>query len=195
VGIFFTAEGTAGNGVGDEVHVHRPDQGFDSRAVLRAGHAPRYIISDQGRQFRAKSFRRWCRRRSICPRFGSVGKYGSLAVIERFMRSMKSECTRRMHVPMRLDAMRLEIALYVLWYNEHRPSQALSGRTPWEVYEAIPPANERRRFEPRAEWPRQSPCASPQARIRGERGAKVTLMVGFLEGRRHLPVIELRRAA
>jgi putative transposase len=165
------------------------------RAVRRVGHPPKYIISDKGRQFRCNSFRRWCRRRGIRPRFGAVGKCGSLAVVERFMRSLKMECTRKMLVPLRLDAMRLEIALYVVWHNQHRPSQALGGRTPREVHEGLPPANEKCRFEPRAEWPRRSPCASPQAQIRGERGAKLTLMVGFLEGRRHLPVIELQRAA
>ena len=100
-----------------------------------------------------------------------------------------------MLIPLRLDAMRFEIALYVVWHNQHRPSQALGGRTPREVYDGIPPANEERRFEPRAQWPRRSPCASPQAGIRGERGAKLTLIVGFLEGRRHLPVVELQRAA
>jgi putative transposase len=166
-----------------------------SRAIRRAGNPPRHIITDQGRQFRCKSFRRWCCLRGIRPRFGAVDKYGSLAIVERFMRSLKTECTRRTLVPMRLDAMRLEIALYVVWHNQHRPSQALGGRTPREVYEATPPANEKRRFEPRSQWPPRSPCASPQAGIRGERGANLTLMVGFLEGRRHLPVVELRRAA
>jgi len=166
-----------------------------NRAIRRAGHPPRCVITDQGRQFRCKSFQRWCRRRGIRPRFGAVGKYGSLAVVERFIRSMKTECTRQVLVPMRLDAMRREMALYVVWHNQHRPSQALGGRTPQEVYEALLPANERRRFEPRAQWPRRSRCASPQAGIRGERGAKLTLMVGSLEGRRHLPVIELKRAA
>jgi putative transposase len=165
------------------------------RAVGRAGCPPKCIITDQGRQFRCKFFQRWCRRRGIRPRFGAVGKYGSLAVVERFMRSLKVECTRRTIVPMELDAMRLEIALYVVWYNQHRPSQALGGRTPQEVYEALPPANRGRRLEPRAQWPRRSPCASPQAGIRGERGAKLSLMVGFLEGRRHLPVVELQKAA
>jgi hypothetical protein len=96
---------------------------------------------------------------------------------------------------MRLDAMRLEIALYALWHNEHRPSQALRGMTPREAYDEIPPANEKRRIEPRAHWPRRSRCASPQAGIRGESGAKVSLVVSYLEGRRHLPVVEVRRAA
>jgi transposase InsO family protein len=58
------------------------------RAVRRAGHPPRHIITDQNRQFRCKSFRRWCRLRGIRLRFGAVDKYGSLAIVERFMRSL-----------------------------------------------------------------------------------------------------------
>jgi len=64
-------------------------------AIQRAGLRPQYVISDQGRQFRCKSFQRWCRRQGIRPRFGAVGEYGRLAVIERFMRSLKAECTRQ----------------------------------------------------------------------------------------------------
>ena len=58
------------------------------------------------------------------------------------MRSLKAECTRQILVPLRLDAFRREIALYVVWHNLHRPSQALGGRTPWEVHAALSPANE-----------------------------------------------------
>jgi hypothetical protein len=111
------------------------------------------------------------------------------------MRSLKTECTRRMLVPLRLDAMRLEIALYVVWYNQHRPSQALGGRTPREVYAGLPSANARPRIEPRGEWPASAPCASPRAEIRGKRGTGLALVVGYLEGRRHLPVVALREAA
>jgi putative transposase len=122
-------------------------------AMQRAGGRPQYVISDRGRQFRCKSFRRWCRQQRIRPRFGAVGEYGSLAVIERFMRSLKTECTWRLLVPLRLDAMREEIGLYVVWHNQHRPSQALGGRTPWEVHVGVPPANASPRIEPRAHWP------------------------------------------
>ena len=88
-----------------------------------------------------------------------------------------------------------EIALYVLWYNQHRPSMALGGCTPQEVYEGVRPANARPRFEPRVNWPGSSPCASPQARIKGARGTKLSLAISYLEGRRHLPIVELQRAA
>jgi hypothetical protein len=80
-------------------------------------------------------------------------------------------------------------------HYEFRPSMALNGRTPREVYDALPPANVNPRFEPRPRWPKRSPCAAPQAAVKGTRGTKFRLVVGYLEDRKHLPVIELRRAA
>jgi hypothetical protein len=168
---------------------------FLDRAIRNAGCAPRYIISDKGRQFWCDSFKQWCHRRAIRPRFGAVGKQGSIATVERFIRSMKNECTRRIRVPLLLDAMRRELSAYAIWYNEHRPNQALGGRTPWEVHVGIRPANTRPRFEPRGNWPAASPCASPQTAIRGKRGTKLSLVVGCVGGKRHLPVVALRKAA
>jgi transposase InsO family protein len=123
--------------VGFAVFLGRPTsadvQRFLDRAIRTTRTAPKYVISDKGRQFWCESYKRWCRRRGIRPRFGAVGKYGSIAIVERFMRSLKSECTRRILVPLQLEAMRRELALYVYWYNQHRPSMALGGRTPREV--------------------------------------------------------------
>jgi hypothetical protein len=108
---------------------------------------------------------------------------------------MKAECTRQVMVPYGLVAMRTEIVCYIGWYNEHRPHSALGSRTPLEVYRALPPANEAARFEPRKYWPRRSRCASPVAPIRGRRGSRLKLVVNHIDGRQHLPVIELKRAA
>jgi transposase InsO family protein len=69
------------------------------------------------------------------------------------------------------------------------------GSAPNEEYTGQRPANAALRFEPRTMWPRGSSCAAPQAQIKGRRGAKLILVVGYLEGPRHLPVVELRRAA
>lgn len=44
-------------------------------------------------------------------------------------------------------------------------------------------------------WPPASRCAAPQTLIKGKRGRRLTLSVGYLEGRKHLPVIELELAA
>jgi transposase InsO family protein len=69
---------------------------FLGRVIRKAGAAPKYLITDHGKQFAADTIKRWCRRRGIGQRFGAVGKYGSLAVIERLIRTIKDECTRRL---------------------------------------------------------------------------------------------------
>ena len=77
---------------------------------------------------------------------GAVGKYGSIAVIERFIRTLKSECTRRIVVPLRRRNMRTELTCHLDWYSEHRPHDALDGRTLNEVYFDRPATSE-------APWP------------------------------------------
>jgi putative transposase len=165
------------------------------RAISRTGTAPRYLVSDKGCQFFCRGFKRWCRRRKIKPRFGAVGRYGSISVIERFIGTFKNECSRRILVPLGLGKMRQEAALYVTWHNEHRPHQALGGKTPNEVFRGLEPANERPRLEPRKRWPKKSRCASPQAPVRGNPGVRFELRLSFLGGRKHLPIVELKRAA
>ena len=125
----------------------------------------------------------------------AVGKHGSIAIVERFIRSMKHECTRRFQVPFRRDRVRGELALYVAWYNNHRPHGAPGVRTPNEVYSSLPPACEKPRLELRSRWPRGSRCASPQAPVGRDEPLGASLEISFLGGRRHLPIVSLRRAA
>ena len=80
-------------------------------------------------------------------------------------------------------------------YNQYRPHSFLKGKTPKEAYGKLLPANLKPRFEPRSRWPRGSPCAAPQAKIKGKKGSRLILIVGFFEGRKHLPVVELKRVA
>jgi len=161
-----------------------------------AGERPAHLISDQGTQFIAKGFRRWSRRRGVQHRFGAVGKYGSLAVIERCIRTIKNECTRRLSVvPYRLAAFEQELALYFPWYNGHRPHTWLRGATPDEVYHHRRPECRSPRVEPRTRWPRRSRCAAPQVLVRGQPGVRLDLSVHFHAERRHLPIVTLKRAA
>ena len=158
--------------------------GFLDRVTKSAGAKPKHIVTDKGRQFFCTTFKAWCRRRGLRPRFGAVGKHASIAIAERFIRSIKTECTRQVLVPLRLDTMRDELGCYVTWYNEHRPHQALGGRTPTNVY--CGSATESPPIETRARWPVEG-----QTR----RAEHIRLLVKFVEGRRHLPVVELQRAA
>jgi transposase InsO family protein len=48
-------------------------RGFLERAIQIAGRQPRYLVTDHGRQFIARNFRRWCRRRGIRQHFGAIG--------------------------------------------------------------------------------------------------------------------------
>ena len=168
---------------------------FLARAMRHSVATPRYMISDQGKEFVSWRFRGWCQRKGIRPRYGAVGKHGSIAIVERFIRSMKSECTRRIIVPFGMTKMRDELSSWATWYNEYRPHQGIGGRTPLEVYQAKPAANEDPRFEPRARWPERSRCARPVVKIEGERGVRLQLVVSRFENRPYLPVVELRRAS
>jgi transposase InsO family protein len=168
---------------------------FIGRATRRAGATPRHLITDQGKQFRDKGFRRWCRRRGINQRFGAVGKYGSSAIVERVIRTLKNECTRRLLVPYRRRRFQRELSLYFHWYSGHRPHDALEVRTPEEIYFGLAPACLAPRYEPRRKWPRGSPCAGPQAEARGRCGQRLELSVRYLSQRKNLPLVELRPAA
>jgi putative transposase len=168
---------------------------FLGRVIRQAGAVPRHLITDQGKQFRDKGFRCWCRRRRVNQRFGAVGKYGSISIVERVIRTLKNECTRRLLVPYSRPRFKKELSLYVGWYNNHRPHDALESRTPDEIYSGLAPACLAPRFEPRQHYPRGSRCAGPQAAVRGRRGQRLQLSVQYMSRRRHLPVVELRPAA
>jgi putative transposase len=159
-------------------------QAFLDRTARACHRKPRYIVTDKGKQFWCRSFKRWCKPRGIGPRYGRLYEPASISIAERFIRSLKTECTRCLLVPLSLTVMRREIRLYATWYNMHRPHMALGGRTPREAYDRR--RRRRRRIEPRARWPHHS---------RRRSAGKVQLAVSYIEGRKHLPVIELRRAA
>jgi len=140
-----------------------------------------------------RGFRRWCHREGIRHRFGALGRYRSLAVIARSIRTIKTECTRRLIlVPYRLAASEQELALYSSFYNRRRPHMRLRATTPDEIYHHRRLVCRSPRFEPRPRWPRLSRCAVPQALIRGQPGAKLDLSVRFHPERPHPPIVTLK---
>ena len=165
------------------------------RIIARANATPEHVICDKDSIFWCADFKRWCRRKRIRPRYGAVGQHGSIALIERFIGTMKDECTRRILVPQRRTNFRRELNHFFAWYNAHRPHAALAGRTPHEVYFRLRPANRRPRLEPRVGWPRRSPRAKPCTLIAGQPGDRFTLDVNFHGGQRYLPIVSLKRAA
>jgi len=149
------------------------------RAVERVGRAPKYTVTDQGPQFWGEYWA-WCKRHGVKPRYGAVGQHGSLAVIERFFLTLKTEAMRVVMVPLSLAAMRAELVAFVQWYDTYRPHQSFAGRTPAEVYEGLERADQR---------------AGTDSASRLNSGGQLALKVSYLEGRKHLPVVELKAAA
>jgi transposase InsO family protein len=168
---------------------------FLAATFRRNGVQPKYIVTDKGGQFWCDAFKDWCKRRRIRPRFGAVGQHGSIAVVERFIRTMKDEWLRGIVVPLGMAAFRSGLALYARWYNRHRPHTALTGRTPEERYRRVPAACRRPRLEPRPCWPADSPCAAPPAKFRVRADAGLQLLVTWLDGHKHLPIVTLKRVA
>jgi transposase InsO family protein len=168
---------------------------FLGRAIHNAGATPKHLICDRGSQFDCRGFKRWCKRREIQVRYGAVGQHGSIAVVERAIRTLKELLRMLVLIPIRQAAFRKELQLIVEWYNSFRPHSSLGGRTPDEVYFRKFPANRRPRHEPRAKWPRASPCARPWALTRGRPGARLELEVTHHVGRKHLPIVSLKRVA
>ncbi|OQB85564.1 MAG: Integrase core domain protein [Planctomycetes bacterium ADurb.Bin126] len=161
---------------------------------LYAKTKPKYIVCDKGSQFWCEGFKAWCKRRGIRPRFGAIGRYGSIAVLERFVRTLKEECTRRILVPLRRDDLRRELVFYFEWYNEYRPHEYIGGETPNEVYYGRRAASMATRVEPRAAWPAAAPCAAPRVPIRGAPGQRMRLVFEYHAGRKHLPIVKLAAA-
>ena len=121
--------------------------------------------------------------------------HGSIALSERFILSLKNECTRIILMPLRREPFHQELTCFANWYDQSRPHSALHGKTPCAMYHEISQACDRPRVEPRLRWPRSSPCASPHAPIAGHSGAPIRLDVPYHKGRKHLPIVALRRAA
>jgi transposase InsO family protein len=149
------------------------------RAVERVGRAPKYTVTDQGLQFSGR-YLQWCERHSVKPQYGAVGQHGSLAVIERFFLTLKIEAMRVIMVPFNLAAMRAELLAFVQWYDAHRAHQSFGGRTPAEVYKGLGHSDQR---------------ATKTSAGLFSSGKPLALKVSYLEGRKHLPLVELSAAA
>lgn len=135
-------------------------------------------------------YRAWCTRRGVRPRYGAVGKYGSVALIERFIKTLKDEGLRRIIVPLAHNEISAEVSAIVDWYNTSRPHEALAGATPNEICPRVRPARDGPRFEIRERCPT---CRGEK--LRGEKAVVVKLETRQHAGRSHLPVIRLRSAA
>lgn len=152
---------------------------------------PKHIVTDRGQQFDCKTFHKWCSDRGIQWRHGKVCQHGSIAVIERFNRTIKTEWTRRIMVSNVLEDFVEELEVFVEYYNGERPHSRHDGKTPDEVYFGLPAVNSEPRIEPRPQARDHTPCARPRTKIANIAGANFRIEVSFYKSRRHLPMIRV----
>lgn len=186
---------------------HSPPKSADivnmlNKIISGVGKKPKYFISDKGMQFyppksskkpEEHPYRKFLKSQGIKPRYGAIGKYGSIAIMERFMKTFKKECTRRIIVPMNISQMREEIVLFAEWYNEYRPHSAfmkkqnkcevMGPRTPQEVYDNFEILN--RVNSPPSKKNTPHNCDLPPMQIN----------LSYSHGRKHLPIIEIKQIA
>ena len=149
------------------------------RRAVRAYGAAQHLITDRGRQFTAKAFRRAVRRLGIRQRFGAVGRVGSIALLERAWRTLKAVARVRARPPLTARSLEGRLRLALPWYAMCRPHSALHGATPHEVYHA------RTRVVSLQAPPRGRPGEGPR---------HAPYVVAFVDPNRTLPVL-IRRAA
>ena len=99
-------------------------QHFLEHVIDNAGATSKYLICDKGPQFWCDAFKAWCDGQGITPRLGAVGQHGSIALVERFILTLKNECTRIILVPLRREAFHRELRFFEVWFNQHRPHSA-----------------------------------------------------------------------
>jgi transposase InsO family protein len=62
---------------------------FLGRVIDANKSRPKHLITDRGSQFDCEGSRQWCQKKGIKPRFGALGRHGSIAVIERLILTVK----------------------------------------------------------------------------------------------------------
>jgi len=152
---------------------------FVSRTAKRHGR-PAHFVSDRGRCFTGHVFRRALERLGVKPRFGAIGKKGSIALIERLWRTLKDTLGLRLMGPLVAEDLMAKIEMGLVHYSYFRPHQALGGATPAEIYFGRTPSH-------------LSAIPPPRGRP-GERTIDSPFRIEYLDAERLLPVL-VRKAA
>ncbi len=151
--------------------------------AIRHHGRPRHLISDQGSQFKAELFRETVDALSIRQRFGAIRRYGSIAIIERFWRTLKELLGIQFWRPLSTAHLEAHTELALHYYATLRPHQGLDGATPAEIYFDTPPAAVKAVKPPR-KTKRQPPGDKP-----------LPFEVVHLDPERRLPVLIRTRPA
>ena len=103
--------------------------------------APRHSVSDQGPQFTAEGFQTSLARHGVRHRYGAIGRTGSIALIERFFRTLKALGALRTRPPLLRHDLERRLDLAFGYYLCLRPHRGLAGATPAESMLGLRPAH------------------------------------------------------
>jgi transposase InsO family protein len=96
--------------------------------------SPKHMISDQASVFTGDAYADLLDHWNVKPRFGAIGKHGSVAVTERVIKTLKYEWLKRVPVIMGFDHLGRLCNEFSEWYNRWRPHMRLDGARPDDVY-------------------------------------------------------------
>lgn len=142
------------------------------RTTARTFGSPKYLITDQGREFTGQVFVKAVARRGIVHRLGSTKNIFATARLERFWRSLKQASSLRLHPPLTLGDLERRLEIAFTHYLVFRPHQGLRGATPAEAFLGLEPA-----YTKAVRPPRGKP---------GERSTESPLIIDFLDPEKRL---------
>jgi transposase InsO family protein len=146
------------------------------KIAARAFGTAKYVITDQGREFTGKVFRRTASRLGTRQRFGTVGRLFATARLERFWRTLKETAQLRPDEPLTIADLERRLETTLAHYVCFRAHQGLSGATPAEAFLGVDPAVGR--------------AVSPPKGSPGDQRDGPRFSVGFLDpDRRAFPVL------
>ncbi len=124
------------------VPLEGPNAGWTMQALEEAfilHGAPKHIISDRGVQFDGcAAYKELLDRFQVLPRFGAIGKHGSIAVTERVIETLKYEWLKHAPILKGFDHVARLCSEFGQWYNAFRPHTRLGGARPDDVYHGRP---------------------------------------------------------
>ena len=151
-------------------------------AAARRFGPPRHSVSDQGAQFTSSALKRALARLGVRHRYGAIGRSGSIAIIERFFRTLKTIARLRSNPPLLRADLERRLTVAFDYYAWLRPHQGLAGATPVEVYLGKNPARLAAVTPPRGRRGEGTGIPPPPFEIR------------YLDPEQHLPYL-VRKAA
>lgn len=117
--------------------VEGPNPGWILNALEQAFREvgpPKHIISDQHGTFISDAYKEFIKSWEKKPRYGAIGKHGSIAVTERAIKTLKYEWLKRVPLIKGFDHLEKLCAEFKVWYNTWRPHMYLNGAAPENFY-------------------------------------------------------------